>query len=116
MTPEWPTTFTGERKPGPDPGPALLGGETTQLQGSTLRAAARAVAVNAADRGECREFLQMLGLDGLRPRTLAQGDAGIACPCGGRMLYQRPTDPSSPVMCPRCGLTPLGLVTRERPC
>jgi DNA-directed RNA polymerase subunit RPC12/RpoP len=42
-----------------------------------------------------------------------QGDAGVACPCGGRMLYKRPSDPASPVACPRCGRTPLDLVKRR---
>lgn len=42
-----------------------------------------------------------------------QGDAGVACPCGGRMLYQRPSDPASPVACPRCGRTPLDLVAKD---
>lgn len=64
----WPSQHTNDRTRSPDPGPVLLGGESTHLPPATLRAAARAVAVNATDREDCRELLQMLGLDGLRRR------------------------------------------------
>jgi hypothetical protein len=41
-----------------------------------------------------------------------QGDTGVRCSCGGPMLRKRPSDPASPVECPRCGRTPLDLVKK----
>lgn len=47
-------------------------------------------------------------------RPAIQGDVGIDCPCGGRMLEKRPGEFPRDVACPRCGLTPLDLV-RAKP-
>lgn len=42
----------------------------------------------------------------------AQGDVGVDCPCGGRMLEKAPGAYPREVACPRCGLTPLDLLRR----
>lgn len=47
------------------------------------------------------------------PRVI-QGDAGVDCPCGGRMLVKRFDEVPRQIACPRCGRTPLDLLTKAK--
>lgn len=80
-------------------------------------------AAGYADTPQNRDTLERSAVDlaaelgiPVEPATPApiQGDAGIACPCGGRMLYKNPSRPTADsVACPRCGRTPLDLVAKR---
>lgn len=66
----------------------------------------------ADDLTAAAEWVREGGPSAEEAATVAQGDTGVACPCGGRMLEKVPGNPAAGVACPRCGKTPLDLVRK----